>query len=118
VSATEEEVLGFVRSSLSSVWELEVLLLLHGARERSWNAGDINRTLRASKRAVELAVSGLKRRALVNEETDGCIRYNEGEWDALVAGLVQLSVAKPFAIFNAISDSQLQNFSDAFRFKG
>ena len=114
----EEDVLAFVRSSLSSVWELEVLLLLYRARERSWQADEINRTLRASRRAVELAVNSLKRRALVKEEADGSIRYNDGEWDALVMDLAQLSAAKPFAVFNAISDSQLQNFSDAFRFKG
>ena len=115
---TEEDVLGFVRTSLSSVWELEVLLLVWRARERSWRAEEINRTLRASKRAVELAVTNLKRRGLIREETPDNIRYNVSDRDALVAGLDRLSVAKPFSIFNAISDAQLQNFSDAFRLKG
>ena len=53
----EEAILSFVRSSIKSAWTLELLLLLHRERERSWRLEALVRELRGS---VALVTESLK----------------------------------------------------------
>ena len=49
---SEEEVIGFIREHIGSVYTLELLLLVKRDRHKSWTVGDLVRELRSSDTAV------------------------------------------------------------------
>ncbi len=119
---TEEEILGFVRSTIATSWELELLLLLHRTCERSWTVGELIRELRASHQTIDDAIRRLRAFGALAEGEKGNVRYSTSEklTDVAAKELASLFQTKPFAVMNAIRDAQsrqLKNFSDAFRFK-
>jgi hypothetical protein len=118
----EEAVLSFLRSSIKSAWTLELLLLLHRDRERSWSFQELVRELRGSTALVTeslKALSDIGLIALIENET---CRYkpNSPELDALVSSLVELYRIKPITVLRAIftsSSDKIKSFSDAFLLK-
>ena len=118
---TEPEILAFVRASLASTWELELLLLLFRSPERSWSAEELVRELRASQEVVARGVRHLLAQDLMVAR-DGRFAYARGQEtrDALINGLRLLCTSKPFTVLNTIRDAQaepLRTFSDAFKFR-
>lgn len=120
-TVNEDDVLSFVRATLASTWELELLLLLYRSANRRWSAQELVRELRASQVIVAHAVRSLKTHQLVTE-FDGRFGYVRGvrATDETLGELQLLCSSKPFTVFNAIRDAQaapLKTFSDAFRFR-
>ena len=118
----EAEILSFVRSSIGSVWALEMLLLVGGRPERVWRRDELVRELRSSPAAVAGAALVLERAGLVaNDGERGC-RYRPAspELDHIGQLVRKIYAAKPATVIGAIFDSpddKLRAFAAAFKFK-
>ena len=115
----EEAVLSFLRSSIKSAWTLELLLLLHRDRERSWSFQELVRELRGSTALVTESLKALSDIGLIAPIENETCRYkpNSPELDALVSSLVELYRIKPITVLRAIFTSpgeKIKSFSDAF----
>jgi hypothetical protein len=117
----DENLQAFIRSSVRSVWALELLLLLKRTPDREWAADALVRELRASDTVVSDALSHF--------ETTGLVRRGEGGYayapvSPVLAeccdALERLYRERPVAVVNLIAStrSKLQSFADAFRLKG
>src|ERR1051326_1268276 len=115
-------ILDFVRSSIGSVWALEMLLLVGGRPERAWQHEELVRELRSSPAAVAGAAHVLERSGLcANDRERGC-RYRPAspELDHVGAMVRKIYAAKPATVIGAIfesSDDKLRAFAQAFKFK-
>jgi hypothetical protein len=120
---TEENLIAFIRTHVTSVGALELLLLLRRERDRDRDAADLVRELRSSPAVVADALGALKKAGLVRESADGRHRYapSTAELEAAAAGVQELYAVKPLAVVKAIvtaPNEKLRIFSDAFKFKG
>jgi hypothetical protein len=118
----EEAILSFVRSSIKSAWSLEILLLLHRDRERSWKLETLVRELRGSAALVTESLKALSDAgltALIESET--CLyKPKSPELDALVSSLAELYRVKPITVLRTIFTSpsaKIRSFSEAFLLK-
>jgi DNA-binding IclR family transcriptional regulator len=111
-----------VRSSVRSVWTLELLLAMRRSGDRAWPAAELVRELRASDAIVLDGLAVLQAAGLVAPEPDGRHRYAPASerLDRLVESLGQVYQERPSTLTKAIfetQDSKLQSFADAFRLK-
>jgi hypothetical protein len=118
----EADILDFVRSSIGSVWALEMLLLVGGRPERAWQADELVRELRSSPAAVAGAALLLERAGLVARDGEQGCRYQPAspELDHIGELVRKIYAAKPATVIGAIfesSDDKLRAFAQAFRFK-
>jgi hypothetical protein len=118
----EAELLDFIRSSIRSVWALELLLLMRQQSQRAWSATELVRESRSSDFVVSDSLSTLQAAGLVAAEGEGVHRYAPAspQLDRLVQQLEQVYRERPVAVTKAIFSSpndKLQNFADAFRLK-
>jgi hypothetical protein len=117
-----EDVLAFIRTTVKSVWSLELLLLLRRGAGRAWSADDLVREIRGSRAIVSQAVSGFIQAGLVRQE-DSKFWYGPAipELDRLVEDLGTAYADRPTTVVNAIltapRDQLLQDFADAFKIK-
>lgn len=118
----DDDVLSFLRTSIRSVWTLELLLLLWRAQDRAWSAAELVRELRASDSIVFDGIAALQAAGLVvSEGTDG-FRYKPASsvLDLLLQRLAQLYRERPMVVTRALfasPEQKLQTFADAFRLK-
>jgi biotin operon repressor len=120
--AEEEHVIAFVKSALTRMSDLELLLLLRSTREKSWSTEDLVRELRASSQLVAMSLAQLQACGMAQETSPGSYRFapTNATLEQLAESLETLHREKPFLIMRTIidsSDQKLKNFSDAFRFK-
>lgn len=104
-TATQEEVLAFVRSTISSVWVMELLLLLHGNWEREWTAEQLVHQLRASETVVSSALRRFHAAGIVMEAGRNAYRYR-GEVeriDDIVATLDSAYLSNPVSVVKMIA---------------
>jgi hypothetical protein len=118
---TEEEVFARVRSSIASVWALELLLLLRRTDPEVWSYDNLVAELRSSRTVVEFASATLARAGLISQDRAG-ITYHPATHDArrFVDELQRIYSAKPTSVVRAIMttpNEKLRIFSDAFRLK-
>lgn len=118
----DDDVLSFLRTSIRSVWTLELLLLLWRAQERAWSAEELVRELRASDSIVLDGLAALQAAGLVVSVGKNGFRYTPASsvLDGLVQRLAQLYRERPMAVTKALFASperNLQTFADAFRLK-
>jgi hypothetical protein len=116
----DETFISFIRSTIRSVWALELLLLMK-RRPEVWSVSDLTRELRASTRLVEGVLSHFETAGLVSQ-TDAGYAYQPASV-ALVRccdRLEQDYAERPVAMVNLIvasSPGRVQSFADAFRLK-
>lgn len=111
-----------MRGAISSVWELELLLLLYRAPDRKWTPDELVQQLRASHMVVSSALRGLRLADLVAEPERGRFQYNSGDpaRDETIQTLDTAFRTNPVSVIKMIAgapDANLKIFSDAFRFK-
>jgi hypothetical protein len=115
-----DEVRSFIRSTISSVWALELLLYLRG-HERAFGVAQLTRELRATPVIVERGLAVFSAAGLVAEETPGSYRYAPASerLDTLVRAVEAAYAKVPQAVSNEIyvPDSKIQDFADAFKFR-
>ena len=112
----------FLRTSIRSVWELELLLLLRKEQARGWTTAELVRQLRASSLVVSDALIALQRADLVVRETAEYFSYRPAtpELTAIIDELAATYASLPASIMNVIWSTprtNIQIFADAFRFR-
>ncbi|MGH6876484.1 MAG: hypothetical protein ACREHV_03785 [Rhizomicrobium sp.] len=119
---TQEEVLAFVRDTIASVWELELLLLLSRSPDRRWTAKEIDRELRASETVVNAVLRRLRAAEIAAEPAEEQFQYRpvSPRTHEIVQALETAWRTNPISVVKAIlgaPDNKLKSFSDAFRLK-
>ncbi|MDE1902935.1 MAG: hypothetical protein KGI46_03685 [Alphaproteobacteria bacterium] len=113
----------FLRTSIRSVWDVELLLLLRKERARSWTTGELVRQLRASSLVVSDALVALQRIDLVGREAaDDRFTYRPAtdELAQIVDDLAATYASEPASIMHVIWSTprtNIQTFADAFRLR-
>jgi hypothetical protein len=118
----DDDVLSFIAASISSVWALELLLLLKRDPGRAWDAEHLIRELRSSPVVIDEALKRLQDAGLVMANGGGTFRYQaaSSRLDELVTELDKAYAAKPMTVIRAIiaaPTDKLRAFSDAFKLK-
>lgn len=119
---SNEDLLAFVSSSISSVWALELLLLLKRDPQRNWRPSELIAEMRSSAAVIADALAGLQAAGLVAREGTDSYRYHASSdrLDELVIELQAEYAAKPMTVIKTIvaaPSDKLRRFSDAFKFK-
>jgi hypothetical protein len=119
---TDDEILAFVQRSISSVWALELLLLLRREPRRSWAHGELVRELRSSDAIVTEAAASLRTAGFVAAEPGGIYRYAPAspELDHIAAQIEATHAERPLSLAKAIMSApndKLRIFADAFKLK-
>ena len=118
---SEDDVLSFVASSISSVWALELLLLLRRDAVRGRSEGDLVAELRSSKTAVTESLRRLYDAGLIVEQS-GLYFYRPAAaaLDQLTTEADRLYALKPAVVIKTIitaRNQSLQAFADSFKLK-
>lgn len=119
---TEEQTFALIRAAISSVWDLELLLLLHRTPERQWTVDELVRELRASPTVIAGAAARLCAQKFAEEISKGTIHYLPADEPRreFVQSLEQLYGSKPASVIKEIMSrtyDELRSFSDAFRLR-
>jgi hypothetical protein len=118
---SDDQILDFIRSSVKTVWSLELLLFMRRSADRALTAEQIVRELRSSRNIVTEAIGVFVLAGILREEETG-FRYGPAteELDQLVERLAREYAERPTSVVNAIVEVQsgkLQDFANAFRIK-
>jgi hypothetical protein len=111
----------FIRRNISSVEQLEILLLLFADSLRRWSVSEISLRLRSSEASVAKRLGDLEKRRLAVRDEQGSFSYrSDPRTDARMIELRdQYSVRQARIIdfiFSEPSDA-LSSFAEAFRLK-
>lgn len=122
MSSVDQDLFGFIREQLRSVWALELLLLMRRRAERSWTPQELVEELRASQALVLDNLTSFERAGLIVADSEG--RYVFAPAAPLLVTLCdQLDAAyreRPVTVINAIVSppDKVQALADAFRIRG
>jgi len=121
-SVTENDALDFVRTSIGSVWALELLVLLRREPVRSWPLDLMIHESRSSVVAVSHAIQMLENAGLVVQTAprEYLYRPTTPTLDAIGDLVQKIYSNKPSTVISAIfdlPDDQLRTFAKAFKFK-
>ena len=116
-----QDVLALIRSSIRTVWALELLLLLQKDRRREWNEAGLVRELRASRPVVRDSLVALRGAGVIAARV-GRVRYQprSAPLEDVVERLALAYEQRPGAVVKAIAaapDDRIQTFADAFRYR-
>jgi hypothetical protein len=118
----DPQLIHFVRTSLRSIWALEVLLFVRGRAPNAISCEEIVRELRATPYLVKRIVDQLASEQLVAlEGSEVRFQASSPDQEKLCELLEAASRDRPIGLRDAIvgsPDTKLKNFSDAFRITG
>ena len=118
----DQDLLGFIREQLRSVWVLELLLLLRRRADRSWTPQQLVDELRASPSLVTDNLASFEKAGLVAADADGRYVYSPAgpAVTRLVDQLDAIYRERPVTVINAIvaPADKLQTLANAFRIRG
>ena len=118
----DEDLLLFIKSSIRSVWALEILLFMRRHRGRTWTREELAQELRSNTRLVAQVLAVFESAGLLIGHENGLMYAPASEALDELSGRLQLAYQeRPVAVVNAIVSSRadpLQTFADAFRLKG
>ena len=116
-----DDVVNFLQTHLGSIWALEMMLVLHHSKDRTWTVEHLVREMRAADQLVAGLLDRFQRLGLVTE-SNGSWR-----WDVQSPDMVELTqkvseahAVTPFAVIQAIAETpeqRLRQFADAFRLR-
>lgn len=105
MTVSDHDLLQFAASTFSSVWALDLLLLLK-RQPRRWRRAELVTALRASELVVTRALDSLHAAGLVSIEADAATyRPKNGEVADRVDGVQKLYVGRPDTVRRAICSS-------------
>lgn len=115
------DILNLIRAAITSVWTLEVLLLVSGTPRQEWEEAELVRELRASPMIVREGLASLIAVGAVARDGRGRLAYAaSGDLDGAVRQLADAFQDRPMTVIKAISeapDERIRTFADAFRLK-
>lgn len=109
----------FVNKNITSVEQIEVLLILHANPDRVWTVGEVSAILRSSPYAIESRMPGLISAKLAKAVEGGYQYAASGRTHAFVETLQDEYSARRFSVIELVfsKPDPLQSFADAFRLK-
>ena len=115
----DPDVTEFIHAYITSIWALELLLLLRREPERAWTPAALVRELRASAKLVDDNLARFERNGLALPSRDGWrFRVANPRLDALIGKLAAMHRERPMHVMSMISRSNsLWSLADAFRIK-
>jgi DNA-binding MarR family transcriptional regulator len=124
ISDIPDAAIRFLRTYITSVTQLETLLLLRKFGEREWSAAEISKELYTNEQATSDMLESLDRAGLVKRtKLPGAVRYRyapDGLNDRAIALLERCYGIQRVRIIDLIFSSprdQLQSFAQAFKLK-
>lgn len=119
----DPQLLAFVRSSIPSIWALELLLLLRRAAPGYLTREELVQHLRATPMLIDRLLAQLTAAGLLKVNETGAVRFecSSPQLDTICEALALAADERPIALRDAIISmprDKLRDFSDAFRFKG
>lgn len=112
----------FVRREIKSVFQLEVLLLLHRTRERIWTVLEINHELGIDPEIAETEVARLEELGLVQiaqTMPTGYVYGPRDQNDEMIVDKLAISYANQrvgiFSLILSESNNRIRRFAEAFR---
>jgi len=111
----------FLRTTITSVWALDLLCLMRSTATRAWSSSELSRELRGSVPLVEEILGLFVRRGLVRCES-GRYRYDctDARIDALIDDIAKVYGERPMAVIKEIvrfPNDKIHTFVDAFKLK-
>ena len=118
----EPNLLAFIRSSIPSIWALELLLLLRRAAPGHLTREELVQHLRATPTLIDRLIQQFAESGLVSRNADGAYRFEcmSSETETLCEALALAADERPIALRDAIiaaPNDRLRDLADAFRFK-
>lgn len=109
----------FVNKYITSVEQIEVLLLLLANPGRAWSIEEISAILRSSPYAIESRIDSLIKAKLAKTTPQGYQYSASGRTHALVEMLQEEYGARRFSVIELVfsKPDPLQSFADAFRLR-
>lgn len=109
----------FVNKNITSVEQIEVLLILHANPGRVWTVGEVSAILRSSPYAIESRMPGLIAARLARAVEGGYQYAASGRAHAFVETLQEEYSARRFSVIELVfsKPDPMQSFADAFRLK-
>lgn len=117
----EPALLAFVRSSIPSIWALELLLLLRRAAPQYLATEELVQLLRATPTLIDRLLADFVAAGLASQNGSGSYRFEcaSSEKETLCEALAVAAEERPLALRDAIisaPNSKLRDLADAFRF--
>lgn len=118
-----EDARRLVASRITSVEQLEILLLLRRERERSWTAADVAEELRSSESSANKRLADLQKGGLIEAtSTSAAYRYAPAaDWlGKAVDSLADLYAESPYRVIDLIFAKPIDDlrvYADAFRYR-
>jgi predicted transcriptional regulator len=116
------EVREFVRREIKSVFQLEVLLLLHRTRERAWTVMEVSQELGIDPEIAGTEILNLTQLGLIRTRDTTPTTYfyePEDQTDELVIDNLAILYGKQrvgiFSLILSDSNSRIRRFAEAFR---
>ncbi len=110
----------FVNKHITSVEQIEVLLILLANPERTWTVAEISAILRSSPNSIASRLQALEASRLARAHEGQGYRYSaSGHSHAMVEMLQDEYAARRFSVIELIFSrpDAARSFADAFRFK-
>lgn len=113
----------FLETSIDSIEQLQVLLLLFSKPERQWTIAEITTELRSATSSIEKRIQDLYGRNILVKSADSFHKYRSTspEVQALIAGVAEHNHLRPYQVIDAIystSSKSIQAFADSFKVRG
>lgn len=122
-SPIPDDVLRFIDRHVTSIDQLEILLLLRMRRERSWSADEVSRELRSNEQAARDRLNSLRSAGLVEQVAGPEPKYRYAPespgLELLVARVDQCYRDYRLRVIERVftKPDELQSFADAFRIR-
>lgn len=120
-SAIPDDVLQFIDRHITSVDQLEILLLLRAQRRRTWSPAQVSSELRNNPEAAAQRLTPLVDIGLLARDEQGCFRYEPtlSDADRLVSGVDDAYRQFRLRVIERIfaKPDGLAAFADAFRLR-
>lgn len=111
----------FIARHLTSVEELDVLLMLRAVPDKVWSVDEIRLALSSSEHAIRVRLRHLVQHRLVDSKDDGTFCYGVDAGDRRTVDDLADAYAKRraavIALIFATPSEGVRSFSDAFRFR-
>lgn len=110
----------FVASTIRSVEQLEVLLLLHDEPQRDWRAREVSSTLRTQEASAAAWLAALAEAGLAKASGDGFRYEPPARLHATIDELQRCYATYRVRLIGLIfagPDDSIQSFADAFRLR-
>jgi hypothetical protein len=109
----------FVNKHISSVEQIEVLLLLLADPNRTWEIGELSATLRSSTNSIASRLHALEAARLVSRSGAGYCYSANGAAHEMVRALQKEYVERRFSVIELVYSRRdaARTFAEAFRFK-